>query len=94
VRRPHAHPATVLRSLLSLRSKKSCGPEIGNSHQKPSQITAFVEHYNHQCYHESPGKLTPADVYLGGAQSILGQRKKIKAQTIETRLLLHLMTAA
>jgi hypothetical protein len=40
------------------------------------------------------GNLTPADVYFGRAESILRQRKKIKAKTIETRRLLHRQTAA
>jgi len=26
-----------------------------------SQIEAFVEHYNHQCYHESLNKVMPSD---------------------------------
>ena len=29
------------------------------------QINAFVEHYNHICYHESIENLTPADVNFG-----------------------------
>ena len=57
-------------------------------------IAAFVEHYNHQRYHESLGNLTPADVYFGRAETILSQRKEIKAKTIETRRLLHRQTAA
>jgi transposase InsO family protein len=57
-------------------------------------IAAFVEHYNHQRYHESLGNLTPADVYFGRAESILKQRKEIKAKTIATRRLLHRQTAA
>ena len=57
-------------------------------------IAAFVEHYNHQRYHESLGNLTPADVYFGRAESILRQRKEIKAKTIEGRRLLHRQTAA
>jgi putative transposase len=57
-------------------------------------IAAFVEHYNHQRYHESLGNLTPADVYFGRAETILRQRKEIKARTIEKRRLLHRQTAA
>ncbi len=29
------------------------------------QVAAFVEHYNHDRYHESLDNLTPADVYFG-----------------------------
>jgi transposase InsO family protein len=50
-------------------------------------IAAFVEHYNHQRYHESLGNLTPADVNFGRAEAILRQRKEIKAKSIETRRL-------
>jgi transposase InsO family protein len=57
-------------------------------------IAAFVEHYNHQRYHESLGNLTPADVYFGRAETILNQRKEIKAKTIEMRRLLHRQPAA
>jgi RNA-directed DNA polymerase len=38
------------------------------------QIGAFVEHYNHVRYHESIDNLTPADVYFGGAETILVER--------------------
>ena len=58
------------------------------------QIDAFVEHYNHQRYHESLQNLTPADVYFGRGQAILKQRERIKQKTIETRCLLHRKTAA
>jgi hypothetical protein len=44
------------------------------------QIKAFVEHYNHQRYHESLNNLTPADVYFGRGQSILAKRERIKKQ--------------
>ena len=57
-------------------------------------IAAFVDHYNHQRYHESLGNCTPADVYFGRAETILRQRKEIKAKTIETRRLLHRQPAA
>ncbi len=57
-------------------------------------IAGFVEHYNNHRYHESLVNLTPADVYLGRAESTLRKRKEIKARTIETRRLLHRLTAA
>jgi len=58
------------------------------------QIEAFVEHYNHQRYHESLDNVTPADAYFGRAQTILKQRERIKRQTIEHRRLQHRKLAA
>ena len=58
------------------------------------KIDAFVDHYNHQRYHESLQNLTPADVYFGRGQAILQQRERIKRNTIETRRLLHRKSAA
>jgi transposase InsO family protein len=52
-----------------------------------ARVEAFVDHYNHQRYHESIHNLTPADVYLGRGQAILKQRERIKRKTIETRRL-------
>jgi transposase InsO family protein len=57
-------------------------------------IADFIEHYNHHRYHESLGNLTPADVYLGRAETILRRRKEIKRKTIEKRRLLHRQNAA
>ena len=57
-------------------------------------IAGFVEHYNHQRYHENLGNLTPADVYFGRAATVLRKRKEIKAQTIKKRRLLHRRDAA
>jgi len=54
-----------------------------------AQVGAFVDHYNHRRYHESLRNLTPADVYNGRGQTILGQRDRIKRQTIQQRRLLH-----
>jgi transposase InsO family protein/transposase-like protein len=51
------------------------------------QIEAFVDHYNHNRYHESLKNLTPADVYFGRGQAILEQRERIKQKTIEKRRL-------
>ena len=51
------------------------------------QIENFVEHYNHERYHESLKNVTPADAYFGRAQSILNNRERIKQKTIEHRRL-------
>lgn len=58
------------------------------------QIEAFVEHYNHQRYHESLNNVTPADAYFGRAQTIIQQRERIKRKTIEHRRLQHRKLAA
>jgi len=59
-----------------------------------AQIKAFVEHYNHQRYHESLNNVTPADAYFGRAPAIIRQRERIKRQTIEHRRLQHRKLAA
>ena len=59
-----------------------------------NQIEAFVEHYNHQRYHESINNLTPADVYFGRGQTILNKRERIKQKTFETRRLQYRKAAA
>ena len=60
----------------------------------PVMIEAFVEHYNHQRYHESLNNVTPADAYFGRAPPIIKQRERIKRQTIEYRRLQHRKLAA
>jgi len=45
----------------------------------------FVNHYNHERYHESLDNLTPADVFYGRGQAILDQRAKIKLNTLAMR---------
>ena len=59
-----------------------------------AHIGRFVEHYNHQRYHESLKNLTPADVYFGRGQSILQMRERIKLKTIKNRRLQHQRNAA
>ncbi len=59
-----------------------------------AQIEAFVDHYNHQRYHESLNNVTHADVYFGRDQAILEQRERIKQQTFEARRLHHSQRAA
>lgn len=52
-----------------------------------AKIETFVDHYNHQRYHESIGNLTPANVYFGRGQAILEVREIVKRKTIENRSL-------
>lgn len=58
------------------------------------QIENFVEHYNHERYHESLKNVTPADVYFGRAQSIINRRERIKKNTIEHRRLQYCKAVA
>jgi Integrase core domain len=59
-----------------------------------AQIGAFVEHCNHQHYHESLDNVTPADAYFGRAAPIIKQRERIKRQTIQHRRLQQRKIAA
>ncbi len=59
-----------------------------------AQIEAFVDHYNHQRYHESLNNVTPSDVYFGRDKAILKQREGIKRKTLEARRLHHRQGAA
>jgi len=59
-----------------------------------NQIGAFIEHYNHERYHESLGNVTPADAYFGRATAIIERRKRIKELTIKNCRLNHQRHAA
>ena len=59
-----------------------------------AQVAAFINHYNHQRYHESLRNLTPADVYFGRGQTVLLDRERIKRHTIQQRRLIHQQRAA
>ena len=59
-----------------------------------NQISAFVDHYNNQRYHESIGNVTPADTYFGRHTAIIEKRKKIKKLTTQNRRLNHQRQAA
>ena len=59
-----------------------------------AQIEAFVDHYNHQRFHESLNNVTPSDVYFGRDKEILKQRERIKRKTLEARRLHHRQRAA
>jgi putative transposase len=50
-----------------------------------AEIGKFVDHYNHQRYHESLDNVTPADAYTGRAAAILEQRERTKRETINRR---------
>ncbi len=54
-----------------------------------AQVEAFVDHYNHQRYHESLNNVTPSDVYFGRDKAVLKQRERIKRKTLKTRRLHH-----
>ena len=58
------------------------------------QIKAFVEHYNHQRYHEGLKNVMPADAYFGRVKAIIQQRERIKRKHIEYRRLQHRKIAA
>jgi hypothetical protein len=60
----------------------------------PDELDAFVDHYNHQRYHESINNVTLADVYFGRDKAILRAREKIKKRTIQQRRLQHQKQAA
>ena len=47
-----------------------------------AQIEAFVDHYNHQRYHESLNNVIPSDVYFGRDKAILQRRERIKRKTL------------
>ena len=59
-----------------------------------NQISAFVDHYNNQRYHESIGNVAPADAYFGRHTAIIEKRKKIKKLTTQNRRLNHQRQAA
>ena len=56
-------------------------------------IAEWVNHYNHERYHESLDNVTPADVYEGRRNDILDQRAIIKSRTLNQRKLHNLRLA-
>ena len=59
-----------------------------------SGTTATVAYHNHQRYHESPGNLTPADVYFVRDKAIIKKGRRIKEDTMKKRRLAHMRQAA
>jgi len=49
------------------------------------RVRQLVDYYNHERFHESLDKLTPADVYYGRGPSILDRRERIKLDTLAMR---------
>ena len=56
-------------------------------------LEAFVEYYNHECYHEALENLTPADVYAGKSEEVLTRRETIKRETLQARKTFNLQLA-
>ena len=56
-------------------------------------ITDWVQHYNHERYHESLDNVTPSDVYHGRSEEILDQRAIIKSRTMIQRKVQNLILA-
>ena len=56
-------------------------------------IAEWVEHYNHERYHESLDNVTPANVYEGRRNDILDQRAVVKARTMTQRKIHNLRLA-
>jgi len=56
-------------------------------------ITDWVQHYNHERYHESLDNVTPADVYHGRQEEILDHRAITKSRTMNQRKVQNLRLA-
>ena len=54
----------------------------------------WVQHYNHERYHESLDNVTPADMYQGRRDDILAQRAIIKSRTMMQRKVQNLRLAS
>ena len=57
-------------------------------------ISKWVEHYNHDRYHQSLDNVTPAAVYKGKRNEILDQRAAVKYWTLTQRKIHNLQLAS
>ena len=57
--------------------------------QLRARISAFVDYYNTERYHESLKNLIPEDVYTGRGQIVLNRRRRIKQKTLAERRRLY-----
>ena len=72
---PHRqpYPTSVSVSFLAVVGDR-CPDSQADQKAKEKTIAEWVEHYNHERYHESLDNVTPADVYDGLRNEILDQR--------------------
>jgi putative transposase len=56
-------------------------------------IADWVQHYNHERYHESLDNVTPSDAYQGRSDDILDQRAIIKSRTMMRKKVQNLRLA-
>ena len=61
--------------------------------QLEKAIADWVQHYNHERYHESLDNVTPSDLYQGRRDDILDQRAIIKSRTMMRRKVQNLRLA-
>ena len=61
--------------------------------QLEKAIADWVQHYNHERYHESLDNVTPSDGYQGRRDDILDQRAIIKSRTMMRRKVHNLRLA-
>ena len=61
--------------------------------QLEKAIADWVQHYNHERYHESLDNVTPSDMYQGRRGDILDQRAIIKSHTMMLRKVQNLRLA-
>ncbi len=52
-------------------------------------IGQWVQHDNHERFHEALNNLTPADVFYGRGEEILELREMIKRNTLAMRKQIH-----